>query len=851
MDRSQFFTCARWAFMAAALLAGAALMSLLSGTLPPPVSLGCLGLSIVLCLPAAFFARAERRLGHDRWERYLLLLVAILLPMGLFGFGGALWTDRAASLDRDVTVNVFVILALVATALLATRPMSIVGATIGLWSGAALDQGSLIALGLLSIGGLTGLLLAISQVRNTSAQAQQRAQDERQQRRAEELLREYEQTGQGWFWETDRQGRITYISETVAELMGTSASLLEGEPFTSLFQLAGSSAQEERTLLFHLSTRSSFHELGVRAATADERWWTISGRPVLDPFDNFLGFRGAGSDLTERRRSQQRVTHLARFDSLTGLANRFQMAEWLDKILSTPRIEMRACAVFLLDLDRFKQVNDTMGHPAGDALLKQVAERLGVTVSDRGRVGRLGGDEFQVILHGAQHREGLAQLARRIIETLSQPYAIEGATVTIGASVGIALCPDDGVTADELIRNADLALYAAKGGGRGRHHFYDDDLHSDAKEREQLEEDLREAIARGALELHYQPQVRTATSAVTGYEALLRWKHPLHGYISPAKFVPVAEDAGLVAQIGEWALRTACQDLANWPEAVRVAVNISPLQFANPALPAIVTSAVAAAGINPGQLELEITESVFLSDEKATEAMFGALKGLGVRLALDDFGTGYSSLGYLKRAPFDRIKIDQSLVRGAAIEGSRNGAIISSIVSLAQALEMDTTAEGIETFDELDLVKSLGCTHVQGYIYERPLSAEGVAEQLGRGLVLTAQGPRSVRATRQTMLRKVVLEHGTHRYDGMIRNISRTGAMIEGLWNVPAGTQFRVQLADDHEILATSRWCQEDRMGVEFAETLACDANGAVLFGRAGHRREPPEPVLSGQRRMA
>ncbi|WP_245892396.1 putative bifunctional diguanylate cyclase/phosphodiesterase [Novosphingobium guangzhouense] len=842
-DYLHYFTCRRWALMAPVLLVGAVLMSILSGTIPGALSALCMGLGAALCLPASIHARLERRVVHDGWRRYPLMVIAIFLPMALFGFGAARWTNLHPELGWSITVNVFVIVVLMATALLANRLTSIIGATIGLWGGASLDEASLASFTLLAIGGIIGLLMAVRQAANAASQSLQNAEREREQRRAEQLLHEYEQTGQGWFWETDRQGRITYVTKSIAALLGGSPSDIEGKPFTGMFLLEAGGHEGERTLVFHLNTRSSFQDLGVRAATGekDERWWSISGRPVLDQFNNFMGFRGSGTDLTEKRRSQAHVTQLARFDSLTKLANRFQMSEWLEKILTSPRIETRACAVFLLDLDRFKQVNDTMGHPAGDALLKQVAERLSGTVGDRGRVGRLGGDEFQVILHGAQNREGLAHLARRIIENLSQPYTIDEARVTIGASVGIALCPDDGMTADALIRNADLALYAAKGGGRGRHHFYDEDLHSDAKERQQLEQDLRDAIANGALELHYQPQVRTTSEKITGFEALLRWNHPVHGYISPAKFVPVAEETGLVAQIGEWALRTACADLAKWPEEVRVAVNVSPLQFANPALPAIVTSAIAAAGVTPGRLELEITESVFLGDDKTTETMFSALKNLGVRLALDDFGTGYSSLGYLKKAPFDKIKIDQSFVRGATIQGSRNGAIISSIVNLAEALGMETTAEGVETLDELDLVRMLGCSHVQGYIYERPLNAQGVLGKLAEGLIAAAKGPRSARPARQTMLRKVVLEHGTHSYEGTVRNISQRGAMIEGLWNVPVGTTFGVHLSEGYVVMATSRWCKEDRMGLEFAQPLDLDGNGAVLFAPVRTRRETPD----------
>ena len=359
-----------------------------------------------------------------------------------------------------------------------------------------------------------------------------------------------------------------------------------------------------------------------------------------------------------------------------------------------------------------------------------------------------------------------------------------------------------------------------------------------------MEDDLRDAVANGGLELYYQPVVQTSTEKITGFEALLRWNHAVHGFISPAKFIPVAEDTGMIATIGEWALRTACHDLAKWPKNVRVAVNVSALQFSNPSLPSIVANALAHAGIEPHRLELEITESVFLNDNDGTDAMFKALKGIGVRLALDDFGTGYSSLGYLKKAPFDKIKIDQSFVRGATEPGSRNGAIIASIVSLAEALGMETTAEGVETLDELDLVRMLGCSHVQGYIYERPLSTLNASARLATGLMAIAQGPRSARSARQSMLRKVVLDHGGHRYNGMIRNISQTGALIEGLWNVPVGTIFRLQLSDGHIATATSRWSSEDRMGVEFAAPLHLDDAGRILAVTGKAPLLEPEPAV-------
>lgn len=782
----------------------------------------------LLAYLSRFAVQAERNVCLSTGQRMSLMAVAIGLPMFVYGAAISLWAETGA-VPWLQCLAILVTVSLLATVIESGRLAGVLAAQVAMWSGVTCVASGIGGILTLVIGTVIAAAAYMRQ-REIDVKAREAAEDEaRVQTRAQEILADYEETGQGWFWETDRRATITYLSRPVAEALGRTVEELLGRPFAELFNLAEQSGEGERTLAFHLSARSSFTELAVRAATAqEERWWSITGRPTYDTFNNFQGFRGSGADLTEKRRSQEHASRLAHFDSLTGLSNRFRMSQTLEKILSAPQVHHRACAVFLLDLDRFKQVNDTLGHPAGDALLKQVSQRLERVVGAMGRVGRLGGDEFQVILPAKIEREPLGQLAERIIEGLSQPYSIDGSRVMIGVSIGVALSPDDGVTSEALIRNADLALYAAKDGGRGRYHFYAPDLHSDAEERRQLEEDLRDAVTNGGLELYYQPVVHTATEKITGFEALLRWNHPVQGFISPAKFIPIAEDTGLIAPIGEWALRTACQHLSQWPENVRVAVNVSPLQFASPSLPLMVTNALAHAQIEPHRLELEITESVFLNDDEGTEAMFRALKGIGVRLALDDFGTGYSSLGYLKRAPFDKIKIDQSFVRGATQPGSRNGAIIASIVSLAEALGMETTAEGVETLDELDLVRMLGCSHVQGYIYERPLSAMNAAARLSTGLMAIAQGPRSARGPRQSMLRKVVLDHGGHRYDGTIRNISQTGALIEGLWNVPSGTIFNVALSEGHIETATCRWSNEDRMGIEFATPLRLDDEGRI-----------------------
>ena len=836
-----------WRLMAPAFLLASVFMGAITLSFPETITSLILGGAIIgaaLTRKAALLERA--RLSNPN-HRAALAAVVCGLPMLLFGLGIGRWTEFSGARWAD-SIGILVIVGALATIILNRKIASIITSQVALWLGVAMVTGSRGAFLALASGVVLGLYTTVRQARTDRDAEFKDNERQRTQLRAEEILHDFEQTGQGWFWETDRRGHLVYISPPIGEVLGRHSDSLLGRSISELFDENQLGQENERTLSFHLSARSAFGDVAMRAAAqAEERWWSISGRPLYDAFGNFLGFRGSGNDLTEKRRSQENASRLAHYDSLTGLANRLQTSQTLEKILAAPNLDHRTCAVFLLDLDRFKQVNDTMGHPAGDTLLTQVASRLERTVGQYGRVGRLGGDEFQVILPGHHRREDLAQLATRVIRDLSEPYSIDGHRVVIGASVGVALSPDDGVTAEAIIRNADLALYAAKDGGRGRHHFYAADLHTDAEERRQLEQDLRDALAQGGLRLFYQPVVHTSTERITGFEALLRWTHPTRGPISPAKFIPIAEDSGLIAQIGEWALRTACADLAKLPETVRVAVNVSPLQFSNPALPAIITNALASAQVDPSRLELEITESVFLNDDEGTDAMFAALKRVGVRLSLDDFGTGYSSLGYLKKAPFDKIKIDQSFVRGATITGSRNGAIIASIVSLAEALGMETTAEGVETLDELDLVRMLGCSHVQGYIYAKPLSFEDAIIRLQTGLTAIAIGPRAARANRHTMLRKIVLDHGGQNYQGTIRNISATGAMVEGLWNVPPGTIFRIMLSEGQTVTATARWCQEDRMGVEFASQLALDESGRIsILAPPGPQRPALQRARAG-----
>jgi diguanylate cyclase (GGDEF)-like protein/PAS domain S-box-containing protein len=652
------------------------------------------------------------------------------------------------------------------------------------------------------------------------------------------LLQNYEESRQGWFWSTDQNGRLMYLTDSVAQLLGDENGALLGTAFTELFLPGDSDGDRQRSLPFILTKQSKFDDLPLQAAiSGDERWWAVSGRPSFDANGNFSGYRGSGTDITAQRRSAKDTSQLAMYDSLTGLSNRYKMSKLLESTLLAFQSQRRSCAIMLIDLDRFKQVNDTLGHPAGDALLKQVAERLLKVVGSKEKVSRLGGDEFQVMIPDCEDRGTLGDMATAIISSLSQPYSIEGSRCVIGASVGLAVSPFDGLASEELIRNADLALYAAKGSGRGRFRFYSSDLHQSAEERRIIEEDLRDALANGEMTLAYQPIVNTQSNIVTGFEALIRWNHPERGPISPSLFIPIAEEAKLIGPLGEWALRKACEDAVKWPGRLRVAVNVSPIQFANENLPKVVINALAASGLAADLLELEITEGVFLAETNETDTMFKALKKIGVRLALDDFGTGYSSLGYLQTAPFDKIKIDQSFVRSATEPGSRNAAIIAAIVALAEALDMETTAEGIETLDQLELIQSLKVSHVQGYVYSRPVDIDELGRRLESGdWIILPAGPAKQRNDRQSLYRKVGAIHDNHAYSVLIRNISVSGALMEGLIDVPVGTKFVIDFGEGQLAVATVRRSEKHQQGIEFEQRLVSDGNGGLC---TSHRVSP------------
>lgn len=664
-----------------------------------------------------------------------------------------------------------------------------------------------------------------------------------------ELLNNFEDLELGWFWATDKNGDLIYLSQSAIRNLDCDSSEVIGCKLSDLFIEDREDEQDtvQRPLPFLISARNSFASLPARVKVSDadkEVWWSISGKPQFDAEGEFVGYRGAAQDITAERERNRDASRLAKYDSLTGLANRHRMEKRLTATLVAYKAAKRSCALLMLDLDRFKQVNDTLGHPAGDELLKQVAQRLKSIVGDKGEIGRLGGDEFQVMLPDMDDRGQLGDLAQRIIQMVSQPYSIDGSRAIIGTSIGIAIAPYDGLETDELVSSADLALYAAKGGGRGQFRFYSADLKDGARLRKQIEEDLRDALQQDQIELHYQPIVSSRTQKVRSFEALMRWNHPERGWISPSQFIPIAEETSIISDIGEWALFRACRDAAEWPGQLHVSVNVSAVQFANEEFPVVVERALEASGLDPARLELEITESIFLSDPYATNRMFAKLKKLGVRLALDDFGTGYSSLGYLRDAPFDKLKIDQSFVRGSTLEGNNNFAIITAVVSLAKALGMETVAEGVEALDELELVKDRGADLIQGFIYAKAMPQNDVMERLETGhLEFEAIGPAKHRADRRSVFRKIGVIHEDHRYDAVLRNLSQSGAMIEGILDMPVGTDLVVDLGEGQLAVAKVRRSDEGVQGLEFETPLVSDGADGLC---TRHRVSPYALAAAG-----
>ncbi|PHY21185.1 bifunctional diguanylate cyclase/phosphodiesterase [Caulobacter sp. BP25] len=545
------------------------------------------------------------------------------------------------------------------------------------------------------------------------------------------LLSDFEEGASDWLWEVDYQGRLTYVSERMVAAAGVERSKLLGQPMSDLCGAAEGPDGPVAALSALFTEQKTFRDVVVSIEVGEQtHWWSLSAKPVHDLDGHFTGFRGVGADITQAREDQARISRLAHYDVLTQLPNRLSFLQalsraWTEHGRADREPRGAGCAVLCLDLDHFKGVNDSLGHPIGDDLLVQASARLRACVGEMGLVSRLGGDEFAVVVAPSPGAEALGELAREIVDSLSRPYDVRGNHVLIGASVGIAEAPLHADDPDGLLKNADLALYQAKGDGRGAYRFFETSMDLWIQQRRELEMDLRDALENDELKLFFQPLMGRDGEQIMGFEALLRWQHPRRGLVAPNEFIECAEQWGLIGKIGEWVLNQACRTAAAWPAPMTVAVNLSPHQFVSGDLVAQVRKALKASRLVPARLELEITEGLLLQDSAKILKQLSELKRLGVKIAMDDFGTGYSSLSYLWRFPFDKIKIDRSFVA----EMQDNPAIadiLRTIALLGRTLNLEVTAEGVETVDQARMLTEMRCDRFQGFLYGRPMPVSDI-----------------------------------------------------------------------------------------------------------------------------
>ncbi len=543
------------------------------------------------------------------------------------------------------------------------------------------------------------------------------------------LLNDFTENASDWLWVVDRKLKVTQVSARLSALTGLPANhyigkhLLRGVPVINAETMSDEEAGSFHDLKQCLRKRTHFKDAVIPVIlNGQKRLWSVSAKPVLTDSGDFNGYRGVGRDLTEELEAKARNAYLARYDTLTELPNRVLFRTDLELALARLHRSGEQFAVLLIDLDHFKMVNDTQGHPEGDLLLKGVAKRLLSAIRDVDTVARLGGDEFAIILAGIDRPHDAARFAERVRNDLALPFELTASDAVIGASIGIAIGSKGSVDADTLLRHADLALYRAKNDGRGMFHFFEPEMDAEARKRHQLEADLRSSLVKEELELYFQPLVNIDTKAVNTFEALIRWNHPKLGRLNPADFIPLAEEVGLIQSIGAWVIQQACREALNWPSHIRVAVNLSPAQFRSPSLFTQIQNALEDTGLPANRLEIEVTESLLLDASTNVDAILSALRHLGVRISLDDFGTGYSSLSYLQKFKFDKIKIDRSFVNDIDTEpGSQ--AIMDCLIRLAEDLHMSLVAEGVETEAQLKSLKARGCLEIQGFLIARPCDA--------------------------------------------------------------------------------------------------------------------------------
>jgi diguanylate cyclase (GGDEF)-like protein len=554
------------------------------------------------------------------------------------------------------------------------------------------------------------------------------------------LLNDFQESASDWLWETDASGILSHVSDRFAEAAHRPQAEIQGMSFGELIGgLYEMHRPEVSQIVNHMKWRMPFRDVVVPYIAGEEcRFWLLSAKPVFDNAGRFTGYRGVGADVTDKRLAEERITHLAYSDPITNLPNRMAFCEQVDRALKGASENGQSAALLCLDLDQFKSVNDTLGHPVGDELLAAVGKRIRACARDHDIVARFGGDEFAILQLNPSLPADTMVLARQIVDAFKEPFKLKHGELAISTSIGIAIVPVDGWKVDSLLQKAELGLYAAKKEGTGSYRFFEPEMEAGAHRRRAIEDGLRAALKNGEIQVAYQPLVDLRSWSLAGCEALARWKSPEWGYVSPAEFIPVAEATGLIDEIGEWVLREAVKEALNWPGDTVVAVNLSPMQFKNQKLLSTVVSALAESGLPAHRLELEVTESIFVDGGEGTLQMLQHLRTLGVRTSLDDFGTGYSSLSYLRRFPFDKIKIDKSFIDDVAAR-DESLAIIRAIVALANALGMSTTAEGVESTAQVARLRDAGCTQIQGYVFSPPRSAADIADMFAPRLAAAAE----------------------------------------------------------------------------------------------------------------
>ncbi|MGV8953845.1 MAG: putative bifunctional diguanylate cyclase/phosphodiesterase [Cypionkella sp.] len=536
------------------------------------------------------------------------------------------------------------------------------------------------------------------------------------------LLREFEQNTSDWTWGFDEAGRIRRLSVGFSTVTGLGTDALTGADFVHFLRWITPPDDPLMVQLeLDIERRSAFVDVELRVtAGGRECWWKLTGKPVYDHSGVFLGYIGTGSDVTERKIAEERITRLAHHDVMTGLLNRSRFTDQLNQAVARLDRYGTPFSVLLLDLDHFKSVNDTRGHLIGDKLLVMVAERMQHLVRDTDVVARLGGDEFAIIAHNSAVAEQVSSLAGRLLDAIAQPYEIDGDRISIGVSIGIALAPIHGEVPDQILRHAGAALDQAKAGGRRIYRLFESQKDGDARERRLLEVELRDAVRNQELVLYYQPVVCAVDAHPMGFEALIRWNHPIRGLVPPAEFIPIAEQSNLIVEIGDWVIEQACAAAANWPDHLTVSVNLSARHFRRSDISLVVKKALSMSGIAPQRLEIEITERTLIESPDEVIAKLTELRALGVAIAMDDFGTGYSSLSYLLKFPFDKIKIDRSFVAASSTDTVARD-ILKAIASLGRTLKLKITAEGVETREQAELLSDLACHQLQGFYFVRPL----------------------------------------------------------------------------------------------------------------------------------